>query len=111
MVYKFFEKKTGSKTSANEELAKNYTNQWLKNFKRGKVYARFKDSILPADLVEMGSLCSFNRGVKYLIDVFIKHAWVKTLKDKKAKTVLYGFIEIVNECKPKPNKLWVDQGR
>ena len=46
-----------------------------------------------------------------MIDVFIKHAWVKTLKDKKSKTVLYGFIEIVNECKPKPNKFCVGQGR
>ena len=46
-----------------------------------------------------------------MIDVFIKHAWVKTLKDKKSKTVLYGFIEIANECKPKPNKLCVGQER
>ena len=43
----------------------------------------------------MGSLCSFNRGDKYLlcvIDVFNKYAWAKPLKDKKAKTVLRGFI-------------------
>ena len=39
------------------------------------------------------------------------YAWVKLLKNKKAKTVLYGFIEIVNESKLKPNKLWVDQGK
>ena len=31
------------------------------------------------------------------------------LKDKKAKTVFYGFVEIVYESKCKPNKLWVDQ--
>ena len=31
------------------------------------------------------------------------------MKDKKAKTVLYGFLEIVNKSKRKPNKLWVDQ--
>ena len=37
------------------------------------------------------------------------YAWVKRLKNKKAKSVLYGFIEIVNESKRKPNKLWVDQ--
>ena len=29
----------------------------------------------------------------------------------KAKTVLKGFIGIVNESKPKPNKLWVDLGK
>ena len=47
----------------------------------------------------MGSLSFFNRGVKYLlsvIDVFTKYAWVKPLKDKKAKTVLDGYIVIVN---------------
>ena len=47
----------------------------------------------------MGSLSSFNRGVKYLlsvIDVFTKYAWVKSLKDKKAKAVLDGYIVMVN---------------
>ena len=47
----------------------------------------------------MGSLCSKNRGVKYfmcVINVFTKYAWVKPLKDEKAKTVLHGFLEIVN---------------
>ena len=33
------------------------------------------------------------------------------MKDKKGKTVLNGFIEIVNESNDKPNKLWVAQGR
>ena len=35
----------------------------------------------------------------------------KPLKDKKGKTVLNAFIEIVNESNRKPNKLWIDQGR
>ena len=42
---------------------------------------------------------------------FTKYARVKPLKDKKAKTVLNAFIEIVNESNCKPDKLWVDQGR
>ena len=42
---------------------------------------------------------------------FPKYTWVKPLKDKKGKTVLHAFIEIVNESNRKPNKLWVDQGR
>ena len=41
---------------------------------------------------------------------FTKYARVKPLKDKKAKTVLNAFIEIVNESNCKPDKLWVDQG-
>ena len=46
-----------------------------------------------------------------MIDVFTKYAWVKPLKEKKCKTVLNAFIEIVNESNRKPNKLWVDEGR
>ena len=62
----------------------------------------------------MESLPSEDENVKYLlyvIDVFTKYAWVKPLKDKKGKTVLNAFIEIVNESNRKPDKLWVDQGR
>ena len=62
----------------------------------------------------MGSLFSKNRDVKYLlcvIDVYTKHAWIKPLTDKKVKTVLQGFIELVSKSKRKPNILWTDQGR
>ena len=48
----------------------------------------------------MESLSSNNKNVKYLlraVDVFTKYAWVKPLKDRKDKTVLNAFIEIVNE--------------
>ena len=44
-----------------------------------------------------------------MIDVFVKYAWVKPLKDKKGKAVLNAFIEIVNESNCKPNQLWVVQ--
>ena len=60
----------------------------------------------------MRSLPSKNqhgRYLLYIIDVFTKYAWVK--KDKKGKTVLNAFIEIVNESNRKPDKLWVDEGR
>ena len=33
------------------------------------------------------------------------------MKNKKDKTLLNAFIEIVNKYNCKPNKLWVDQGR
>ena len=35
---------------------------------------------------------------------------VKPLKNKKGKTVVNVFLEIVNESNRKPKKLWVDQG-
>ena len=122
MVYKFFGTKTGSGvigtskagTSVNEELAHKLHKPVIKKFKRRKVSARFKDNIWAVDLALMGSLSSFNQSVQYLlclIDIFTKYAWVKTLKDKKAKTVLQCFIEIVSKSKQKPNELWLDQGR
>ena len=61
-----------------------------------KVYVRFKDNIWAADLAEMESLSSKNQDVKYLlcvIDVFTKYAWVKPLKDDKAKVVLNVLLE------------------
>ena len=56
----------------------------------------------------MELLSSENKNVKYLlcaIDVVTKYAIVKSVKDKKGKTVLNVFIEIVNEFNRKPNKL------
>ena len=60
-----------------QELAQELHKPVIKNFKRRKVYARFKDNIWAADFAEMGSLFSKNRGVKYLlcvINVFTKYA-------------------------------------
>ena len=62
----------------------------------------------------MRSLSSFHHGVKNLLsmaDVFTKYFWVKPLTNKKVKTVLYGFIRIVNKSKHKSNKLSFDQRR
>ena len=44
-----------------------------------------------------------------MLCVFTKYAWVKPLTDESAKTVLGGFIGVVNEFKRKPNKLWIEQ--
>ena len=104
LVYKFFDKKTGSGANVNGVLAQELHKPVIIILKRRKVHAMFKGNIWEEDLAEMGSLSLFNRGVKY-------YTWANPLKDKKAKTVLNGFIRIVNKSKRKPNKLWVDQGR
>ena len=55
-----------------------------------------------------------SQAVKYLlcvIDVLIKYAWMKPLKDKKSKTRVHGFIEILTVSNCKSNKLWVAQGK
>ena len=36
---------------------------------------------------------------------------IKPLKDKQAKIVLNGFIEIANKSQCQPNSLWVNQAR
>ena len=107
MVYKFLIG-TRSGNSLNEQLAEELHKQVSKKSKRRKVYARYKNNISVADLAEMESLSSKNKSVKY---AFTNHAWVKPLKDKKGKTVLNTFIEIVNESNRKGNKSSVDQGR
>ena len=114
MVCKYFEKKTGSGPSVNEQIAKELHKPVIKKFKRRKAHARFKDNIWAADLAQMGSLSSKNRNVKYslsFINVFTKYAWAESLENKKGKTVVNAFIGIVNESNRKPNKLWFDQGR
>ena len=91
MVYRFFDKETGSGKSVNQQLAEELHKPVIKKLKRRKVYAGFKGNIWSSDLAEMESLSSKNKNVKYLvcvIDVFTKLAWVKPLKDKKGKTVL-----------------------
>ena len=90
MVYTFFIRKQDHQ----QEKCKWSVSSRITRESSRNVYARFKNNIWAADLAEMGSLSSFNR-VKYLlsaIDFSAKYAWVKPLKDKKAKTVLHAVI-------------------
>ena len=77
VVYKFFDTKTGSGVSVNEELAEELHKPVTKKFKRRKASARYKDNIWAAYITEMESLSSENKNFKYLlcvIDVFTKYA-------------------------------------
>ena len=60
VAYKFFDKKTKSGISVNEQLAEELHKPVIKNLKEKKVYIRFKDSIWAGDLAENGSLSSKN---------------------------------------------------
>ena len=114
MVYEFFDKKTGSGISVNEQVAEELHKPVIKKSKRRKVYAKFEDNVWAADLAEMRSLSFENKNIKYLlclIEVFTKYTWNKPLKDKNGKTVLHASIKIVNKSNCKPNKLSVDQRR
>ena len=72
MNIRFFFKETGSgvivtrkaRVNVDVMLAQELRKPVIIIFKRRKVYSRFKDNIWAADLAEMGSLSSFNCGVK-----------------------------------------------
>ena len=90
MVHTFFDKKTESRVSVNEQLAVELLKPVIKKFKRRKAYARFWRQIWTADLVEMKSLFLKNKNVKYLcvIDIFTKYVWAEPLQDHKIKQFL-----------------------
>ena len=53
MFYGFYDKKIGSGMSVNEQVAEELQKTVIKNFKRRKVHARFKDNIWAGDLAEI----------------------------------------------------------
>ena len=71
IAYTFFDKKTGSGVSVNEQVVEELHKPVTKEFKRRKVYARFRDNILPEDLAEMGSLSFKNENVKFYYVLWI----------------------------------------
>ena len=71
MVSKFFDKKTDSAISSNEQLAEELHKPVIKKLKRRKVYVRFKDNIWAAYLAEMESFSSKNKNAKYLLCVIV----------------------------------------
>ena len=69
MLYKFFDQKTGSGVSVNEQVAEEVHKPVIEKFKRRKIYARFKGNIWEASL--------HSKDIKYLlcvIDIFTKYA-------------------------------------
>ena len=141
MVYKFFDSKVGSpdKKSVgsgakhvntklipqNEQLADELHKPIIRKFEKRKVYSAFKDNIWAADLADMQFLSRYNKGIRFLlcvIDIFSKYAWVVPLKDKKGRTIVKAFQNILEQSNSrqsakgtsvkhvKPNKIWVDKG-
>ena len=71
MVHKFFDKKTWSDVSVNEQQAEELHNSVTKKFKRTKVNVGFKENIWAANLTEMKSLSLKNKNVTYLLYVIM----------------------------------------
>ena len=58
------------------------------------MHAAFKDNIWGAVLADMQLISKFNKGFRFLlcaIDIFIKYAWVASLKDKKVVSIVNAF--------------------
>ena len=96
----------------NQQLAEELYKSIIKNFKKRKVQAAFKDNIWGADLADMQLLSRYNKGIRFLlcvIDIFSKYAWVVPLKDKKGISIVKAFQIIFKKSNRKPNKIWVDK--
>ena len=61
----------------------------------------------------MQLISKFNKVFTFLlcvIDIYSKHAWVVSLKDKKGVSIINAFQKNLDDSKRKPNKIWVDKG-
>ena len=114
MVYKFFDSKvsgSGAKLiPENEKLANELHKPIIRKFEKRRVYSTFKDNIWGLDLADMQLLSKCNKGIRCVIDIFSKYAWVAPLKDKKGISIVKAFQSILKQSNRKPNKLWVDKG-
>ena len=82
----------------NQELAEELHKPIIGKFKKWKVHSTFIDSIWGSDLAVMQLISKFNEGIHFLlfiIDIFSKHAWIITLKDRKRIAIANDFQKIL----------------
>ena len=73
-----------------------FINQLLKKKKQKKkqYFHNLKTTFGGADLADMQLISKFNKGIRFLlcaIDIYSKHTWVVSLKDKKSLTTVNAF--------------------
>ncbi|MES9885142.1 MAG: DDE-type integrase/transposase/recombinase [Sedimenticola sp.] len=96
------------------ESQDNYTLQRevKRKFKRPRVIVSGQFEQYDADLADMSSISKDNDSIRFLlivIDVFSRHLWIATLRDKTGKSVIAGFKEIFKNAN-KPLKIRTDGG-
>jgi hypothetical protein len=105
------------------QIGRNKIQKWLNNqdsyglnkhvvrkYSRGRVLVSGIDDQWEADLADMTYYADKNDGYKYLlvvIDVFSRYAWVQTIKDKKASSIVAAFENIIADYN-KPRRLRTD---
>ena len=84
-----------------------------RKFPNTRVLVFGADEHWAADLVEVQTLKSYNKGVRYLltvVDVFSKYVWVRPLVNKTGGEVEKAFQSIFKEGR-KPLRLQTDEGK
>ncbi|KAF4528492.1 hypothetical protein B566_EDAN016896 [Ephemera danica] len=85
-----------------------------KRFERDYVFVTNIDDLWKLDLADVQKYSKSNEGVCFLfcvIDLLSKYAWIRCLKNKKAKTVMCAFRDILKTSKRSPVKWQFDKGR
>lgn len=85
-----------------------------KQFQRNRVIVAGIDDQWDTDLADLHSFKDDNQGFKYLlcvIDIFSRYAWVKTLKDKTAGSIVNAFRQILAQDQRKPDRLRSDAAK
>ena len=62
----------------------------------------------------MQLISKFNKGFKFflcVIDIFSKHTWIVSLKNKKGVSIADAFQKILDKSRHKPSNIWVNKGR
>lgn len=83
-----------------------------RGFKRRRVVVQGIDYQWEADLADVQNLSEYNNGIKFLlviVDVFSRFMWVRPLKDRKAKSVIEAFQDILRDPR-RPKAIRTDKG-
>lgn len=84
-----------------------------KNFLRRSVILKGIDDLWQADLIDLISYHTHNKGFKYIlviIDSFSKYAWAVPLKTKTKSEVSLAFESVLRKSRRHPNNLQTDMG-
>ena len=85
---------------------------YKRRFARHKTQTWGVDRQWQLDLIDMGEMLKYNKGVRYIlaaIDVFSRYAFAQPVKSKKATDVLEAFKKMTKFRKPK--KIQTDKGK
>ena len=100
-----------------EEYVRAYTAELhkpvRKHYKKRQVRVEALNDTFACDLVDMSMFQVMSDDMKWMltmIDIYSRYAWATPMKSKSADDVLQAFMQVINESKRMPKKIWVDEG-